>query len=109
MEVARSAFEERCTVSIFVWRGSKVVDVARQDPVFLAETGHTFEREAISAWLEKHDTCPMTRQVLTTKALVPNWGLRSAIAEWRTKAQVSKVAYGLLLRIMTGCHHSCNW
>lgn len=63
-----------------------ICEEVMEDPVFLAETGHTFERKAISAWLKKQETCPLTRQVLTTKTLVANWGLRSAIAEWRMKA-----------------------
>ena len=55
------------------------------DPVVLVETGHTYERAAISLWLASNDTCPVMRQRLTTKALIPNYGLKRAIGDWRQR------------------------
>ena len=43
-----------------------------EDPVFLVEDGHTYERSAVTAWLEKHDTSPMSGAPLATKTLAPN-------------------------------------
>ena len=50
------------------------------DPVF-ASDGHTYERKAIAAWLENHDTSPMTNDPLAHKHLTPNIAIRGAIAE----------------------------
>ena len=43
-----------------------------EDPVFLVEDGYTYERSAVTAWLEKHDTSPMSGAPLATKTLAPN-------------------------------------
>lgn len=52
------------------------------DPVIVS-TGQTYERSSIEKWLESgHDTCPKTQQPLTSKALTPNYVLRSLIAQW---------------------------
>ena len=42
------------------------------DPVFVVETGMTYEREAIEAWLEEHNTDPSTGVTLADKRLAPN-------------------------------------
>ncbi|GIL87020.1 hypothetical protein Vretifemale_15186 [Volvox reticuliferus] len=41
------------------------------DPVVAAD-GNTYERLAITAWLEQHDTSPLTNEVLAHKGLTPN-------------------------------------
>jgi hypothetical protein len=56
-----------------------------EDPVFLAETGHTFEKYALEDWLKENNTCPMTRVELKTKQFLPNWNLKKAIEEWKQK------------------------
>jgi hypothetical protein len=43
-----------------------------QDPVLLVEDGYTYERSAVTAWLENNDTSPMSGAALTTKTLAPN-------------------------------------
>ena len=48
------------------------------DPV-LIEDGHTYERDSIEAWFEKHDTSPMTNIVIKSKHVVPNLSLRKLI------------------------------
>ena len=53
-----------------------------QDPVF-ATDGHTYERTAICAWLDKHSTSPKTGEELASKQLFPNHGLRSLIQTWK--------------------------
>ena len=49
-----------------------------RDPV-LAVDGHTYEREAIESWLQKHGTSPMTNQVLDTKDLRQNLILKQMV------------------------------
>ena len=42
-----------------------------EDPVLLVEDGQTYERSAVTAWLEQNDTSPLTRAALATKTLAP--------------------------------------
>jgi len=55
------------------------------DPV-LASDGRTYEREAIIEWLEKHSTSPVTREELTSTALISNYALRDVIGQLKTRA-----------------------
>jgi hypothetical protein len=52
-----------------------------QDPVVDHE-GHSYEREAIVAWIKKSGTSPMTRQPLVLADLIPNRALKDAIEEF---------------------------
>ncbi|XP_060215991.1 U-box domain-containing protein 13-like [Lycium barbarum] len=62
----------RCPISLELMR----------DPVIVS-TGQTYERSCIEKWLEAgHSTCPKTQQALTSKALTPNYVLRSLISQW---------------------------
>ncbi|KAJ8543792.1 hypothetical protein K7X08_025410 [Anisodus acutangulus] len=62
----------RCPISLELMR----------DPVIVS-TGQTYERSCIEKWLEAgHSTCPKTQQALTSRALTPNYVLRSLIAQW---------------------------
>lgn len=57
------------------------------DP-YIAEDGHSYEFEAIKAWLDEgHDTSPVTLAKLKHKILVPNRSLCSVIEYWRNKTQ----------------------
>ena len=49
------------------------------DPVFLIETGHTYERAMIEAHLARSDRAPLSGVQLQSKALMPNHALRQAI------------------------------
>lgn len=42
-------------------------------------TGHSYERRAIQAWLQNHDTSPITGALLSSKTRVPNHALRNLI------------------------------
>ena len=46
------------------------------------EDGFTYERKAITKWLEDHDTSPKTGARLASKMLFPNQSLRSMIREF---------------------------
>jgi len=52
-----------------------------EDPV-VAMDGYTYERSAISAWFQRHDTSPFTRAVIPP-TLVSNIGKRSEIENWK--------------------------
>eukprot|EP01018_Ginkgo_biloba_P004766 Gb_08792 [translate_table: standard] len=53
-----------------------------KDPVIVA-TGHTYDRASISQWLDSgHSTCPKSGQKLLHVGLIPNFALRSLIAQW---------------------------
>ena len=49
------------------------------------ENGHTFEKNAIEAWLKKHQTSPITNLPYKSYNLVPNRSLRDAIEEFKAK------------------------
>ena len=48
------------------------------DPV-TTQDGFTYERAAITEWLRTKDTSPKTGATLESKALIPNYSLRSII------------------------------
>ena len=48
------------------------------DPVSALD-GFTYERAAITEWLRTKDTSPKTGATLESKALIPNYNLRSVI------------------------------
>jgi len=52
-----------------------------RDPV-VTEDGQSYERDAITRWLQEHDTSPGTGDPLESKRLIPNIRLRSAIRDW---------------------------
>ena len=49
-----------------------------KDPVVAAD-GRSYEREAISKWLENHNTSPCTNQQLPQKHFIPNIQLKNII------------------------------
>jgi len=46
----------------------------------IAADGHTYEKEAIQAWLHQHSSSPVTGKALEHKYLIPNLVLKSVIA-----------------------------
>jgi Mg-chelatase subunit ChlD len=48
------------------------------DPV-IGPDGHTYERHAIQQWLTTSNVSPITKQIMSTKDLVPNIALRDTI------------------------------
>ena len=55
-----------------------------EDPV-IAMDGHTYERVWIEAWLENHDTSPLTNLPLPSTVVVPNHNLRAQLYQWRQR------------------------
>ena len=84
------AKEKRLKASVHVPDGY-VCPITREmmrDPVFCGD-GHTYERDAISVWLMTKDTSPKTGCVLESKALIPNFALRSAIDDLRNRRRLA--------------------
>lgn len=53
------------------------------DPV-MCRNGHNFERDALSAWVRGHGSCPTCRvEIPTVAEQYPNLALRENITEWR--------------------------
>jgi hypothetical protein len=53
------------------------------DPVIVAETGQTYDRETITAWLHMHRTDPNTNCELRSKKLIPNVAVRKLVNRWK--------------------------
>lgn len=54
-----------------------------KDPV-MCSSGHTFERDAITIWLQTNKTCPETR-LRITNYIVPNYALRKVLEKFAEK------------------------
>ncbi|KAK9808844.1 hypothetical protein WJX72_004792 [[Myrmecia] bisecta] len=61
-----------------------ITQVIMTDPVIAAD-GHTYERAAVEAWFSRHDTGPMTNEVVAHKLLTPNIAMRRLIATYRAQ------------------------
>ena len=55
-----------------------------EDPVIAAD-GISYERRAITQWLQKSKLSPLTGEMLKHTALTPNYGLKAAIDKYREK------------------------
>jgi len=65
-----------------------ITQVVMVDPV-LGSDGRTYERSAITEWLRTHNTSPLTREVMTSGTLKPNYALRSLIQRHNAVPQVT--------------------
>ena len=54
-----------------------------EDPVVSKVSGHSYSREHIEKWLLKNSCCPVTRQKMAHKHLVPNWALAGVVDAFR--------------------------
>ena len=59
-----------------------ITQALMKQPVITSD-GHTYERAAISQWLETHATSPRTGNALPDKVLRPNHNLRAQIVQYR--------------------------
>jgi hypothetical protein len=53
--------------------------------MILANCSHSFERVVIIEWVEKRGDCPLCKTTASLKDIKPNYSLRHAIQEIRTK------------------------
>ncbi|TNV76976.1 hypothetical protein FGO68_gene15513 [Halteria grandinella] len=60
-----------------------------KDPVMTAD-GHSYEKKNIEKWLTNNNKSPLTGEVLTNKALIPNHSLRSTIKDFLSKNPIIK-------------------
>ena len=56
----------------------------------IAADGHSYERSAITAWLENNNTSPNTNDELEHKMVTPNHALRIMIKDWKARQQNNK-------------------
>lgn len=56
----------------------------------MTRTGRNFERQAIVTWLEQSRTCPLTREPLQPRDLVPNRPLEAQMMFWRKNNGISE-------------------
>mmetsp|Transcript_2058 Transcript_2058/g.2735 ORF Transcript_2058/g.2735 Transcript_2058/m.2735 type:complete len:313 (+) Transcript_2058:46-984(+) len=68
-----------------------------EDPVSTMD-GQTYERDAITEWLKTNDTSPNTGEFLKDKSLIPNYGLKRAIAEFNEDPHRAQLIKELSLR-----------
>lgn len=54
----------------------------REDPVLLVESGESYDREAIEAWLVDHSQCFRSGVALETKKVAPNMALQRTVQIW---------------------------
>ena len=76
------------------------------DPVCTVD-GFCYERDAITEWLRTKDTSPSTGAMLESKALIPNYSLRSIIrgsTEEESKALIPNHLVRSLLRAFNAAH-----
>uniref|UniRef100_A0A0E0JXD1 RING-type E3 ubiquitin transferase n=1 Tax=Oryza punctata TaxID=4537 RepID=A0A0E0JXD1_ORYPU len=66
-----------------------IMQEVMNDP-YVAADGHTYEQQAIKAWLKKHKVSPVTRRVLPNSSVIPNHSLRAAIQQWKAQAAHAK-------------------
>lgn len=59
-----------------------------KDPV-IGSDGQTYEREAITQWLQTNRNSPLTRQPMTIESLRTNHSLKSAIERWNKKPKTN--------------------
>ena len=57
-----------------------------RDPVFVFESGHTYERSAILAHFERNGAKdPLTRRALSSTKVMTNWAMRNVVQDWLDK------------------------
>lgn len=76
--------ESSTTASEFAFFLCPITHQLFNDPV-LAEDGHTYERDAIVQWIQKHGTSPVTRQPLNINQLRSNCTIKNLVDEIRSK------------------------
>ena len=65
-----------------------------RDPV-VAQDGHTYERQAIEAWIAKNGTSPITDQQISLENLYPNYAIKKGIDRFENSLREKKFLYTL--------------
>ena len=57
-----------------------------RDPVFVVDSGHTYERSAILSHFKRNGAKdPLTRRTLSSTKVMTNWALRNVVQAWLGK------------------------
>ena len=57
-----------------------------RDPVFVVDSGHTYERSAILSHFERNGAKdPLTRRALSSTKVMTNWAMRNVVQAWLDK------------------------
>jgi len=64
-----------------------ITDEVFEDPV-MGDDGHTYERKAITDWLTKNPTSPITRQPMNINSLKTNYLVKKMIEELKSREQL---------------------
>ena len=57
-----------------------------RDPVFVVDSGHTYERSAILSHFERNGAKdPLTRRALSSTKVMTNWAVRNVVQAWLDK------------------------
>ncbi|CAF1263406.1 unnamed protein product [Rotaria sordida] len=72
-----------------------------EDPV-VGDDGHTYERKAVTEWLTRNGTSPITRQPMNIDSLKPNYTVKKMIEELRSVSQPQQAQYRFELDVDIG-------
>jgi leucine-rich repeat protein SHOC2 len=57
-----------------------------RDPVFVVDSGHTYERSAILSHFDRNGAKdPLTRRALSSTKVMTNWAMRNVVQDWLDK------------------------
>ena len=77
-EVVDAQVRERLTQRVVEVTHCPITLSAMEDPVVAAD-GHTYERSAITDWMSRNSTSPLTGDPFEHNNLVPNYAFRSVL------------------------------
>ncbi|CAF1140225.1 unnamed protein product [Rotaria sordida] len=72
-----------------------------EDPV-VGDDGHTYERKAVTEWLTRNGTSPITRQPMNIDSLKPNYTVKKMIEELRSVSLPQQAQYRFELDVDIG-------
>jgi serine/threonine protein kinase len=75
-----------------------ITDEIFEDPV-VGDDGHTYERKAITDWLTKNGTSPITRQPMNISSLRTNYMVKKMIEELQLVSQSQQTQYQFQLDV----------
>ncbi|CAF4150727.1 unnamed protein product [Adineta steineri] len=75
-----------------------ITDEIFDDPV-IGDDGHTYERKAITEWLRKNRTSPITREPMDINSLKTNYAIKKVIQELKTTSSSQQEHYQFQLDV----------
>jgi hypothetical protein len=74
----------------------------RCDSLLISGEGHTYEREAVTAWLSRHGTSPITREYISSERLLSDPTLKKMIEDFVKEKQKQMLEKQLLAEAAAG-------